>query len=283
MPENIRFTNTPTMLIERAASFIASKATVKPRIGMILGSGLGDFTEELTDAVSVPFTNIPEFPRSNVEGHVGAFVFGNYKGIPVVALKGRLHFYEGHTPEEVVRPVRIMKKLGVETIIITNVCGAINPSYKTGDFMLIKDHILFALGANPLVGPNLDEFGPRFVDVADIYTKDLRDRIKAEASQAGIPLQEGVYSMYTGPNYETHAEIRYYGMVGADAVGMSTVPEALAACHCGMKIIGIAYFTNMAPGVSDQKIYHEMVLENAVKARPLFSKLLGIAINIANQ
>ena len=267
--------------IERAVSCIRSKTTTSPRIGLILGSGFGDFADKLDDSISVAYSEIPEFPLSTVKEHEGAFVFGDYNGISIVVLRGRLHFYEGYTPQEITMPVRIMNKLGVDTLIITTACGGINLSFSAGDFMLISDHIHYS-GANPLIGPNLDEFGPRFPDVSDIYTKNLRSQLKEAALNENIMLKEGVYIGYSGPNYETAAEIRCFRGMGADVVGMSTVPEALVACHCGMKVIGISCITNMATGVLDKKLSHDEVVEIATKVKPEFTKLLGIAITVAN-
>jgi len=266
--------------IENAVSYIRAKTSSIPKIGLVLGSGLGDFTDKLSDAISVTYSEIPDFPLPTVEGHEGAFIFGNYEGIPVVALQGRLHYYEGYSQQEITMPVRIIRKLGVDTLIITNAAGGINLDYSAGALMLITDHINYSSG-NPLIGQNHDEFGPRFPDVSDIYTKELRTKLKEEALHQGIKIKEGVYIMYSGPNYETPAEIRFFRTIGADAVGMSTVPEALIACHCGMKIIGISCITNMATGILEQKLNHKEVVEIASRVKPEFNKLVGIAIKIA--
>ena len=270
-----------TLRIDNAFSYIHAKSKSTPRIGLILGSGLGDFVNNLEDMVCVPYTEIPEYPLSTVEGHEGAFVFGNFNDIPIVGLRGRLHYYEGYAQQEVAMSVRIMKKLGVETLIITNAAGGINLDFSAGVLMLISDHINYS-GANPLIGANLEEFGPRFPDVSDIYAKDLRVKLKEAALCEGIFLNEGVYIMYSGPNYETAAEIRFFRMIGADAVGMSTVPEALVAAHCGMKVLGISCITNMATGVLDCKLSHQEVIETANRVKHDFTKLLGIAINLFN-
>lgn len=268
--------------IENAVSHIRGKTDFIPRIGLVLGSGLGGFSDRLENAEAVYFRDIPDFPVSTVEGHDGAFVFGDFNGIPVVALRGRLHYYEGYTQQEVTMPVRVMKKLGVETLILTNAAGGVNLGFSAGALMLIKDHINYS-GANPLIGPNLGEFGPRFPDMCDIYTKTLREKLKKEAASAGIGITEGVYAMYSGPNYETPAEIRFFRTAGADAVGMSTVPEALVASHCGMKVIGVSCITNMAAGVLDRKLDHREVIETANRVKSDFTKLLCLAIEIAGE
>jgi len=267
--------------IEKAVSCIRTKTNSSPRIGLILGSGLGDFTDSLDNSITIPFSEIPEFPLSTVEGHEGSFVFGNFNKIPIVAVRGRLHYYEGYPQHEITMPVRIMKKLGVEILIITNAAGGINLEFSSGVLMLISDHINYS-GANPLIGGNLEEFGTRFPDVTDIYTKELRTKLKEAVAREEISLKEGVYIMYSGPNYETAAEIRFFREIGADAVGMSTVPEALVAAHCEMKVIGISCITNMATGVFDQKLNHKEVIETANRVKSDFTKVLRIAINLVN-
>jgi purine-nucleoside phosphorylase len=266
--------------IENSLSFIRKKTAVNPKIGLILGSGLGDFVENLDRVMRIPYCEIPDFPISTVAGHEGAFVFGDINGASVVALQGRLHYYEGYAQQEITIPVRIMKKLGVETLILTNAAGGINLDFSAGALMLIKDHINYS-GGNPLIGLNMDEFGPRFPDASDIYTKELRIKLKEVASREGILLKEGVYMMYSGPNYETPAEIRFFRTAGADAVGMSTVPEALIACHCGMKVIGISCITNMATGILEKKLDHSEVIEIANKVKLDFTKLVCAAIKVA--
>jgi purine-nucleoside phosphorylase len=266
--------------IENALLFIRTKTTANPGIGLILGSGLGDFVDNLENVIRIPYCEIPEFPVSTVVGHEGAFIFGDFKGTSVVVLQGRLHYFEGYTQNEITLPVRIMKKLGVETIILTNAAGGINLDFSAGALMLITDHINYS-GGNPLIGLNLDEFGPRFPDVSDIYSKELRNKLKEAALRDGILLREGVYIMYGGPNYETAAEIRFFRTAGADAAGMSTVPEALVACHCGMKVIGISCITNMATGILEQKLDHREVIEIANKVKLDFSRLICAAIKVA--
>jgi len=266
-----------TAKIQSAAAYLLSQTELRPTIGMILGSGLGDYADTLEDAVSVPFASIPNFPVPSVPGHSGAVVFGKKNGRSVVILQGRVHFYEGLSQQVITLPVRVLSALGVKTLILTNAAGGVNLSFTPGDLMLISDHINYS-GANPLVGPNLDAFGPRFPDMSDLYNAELRGKIRTAASEAGIQLQQGVYAMYSGPNYETPAEIRMFRVLGADAVGMSTVPEALVAGHCGMQVAGISCITNMAAGVLPQKLSHQEVVETAARVHDKFHKLIDIVL-----
>ena len=265
--------------INDAAQYIKARITAAPSIGLILGSGLGDFADGLENRVVIPFAEIPDFPQPTVEGHAGAFVIGSCQGKTVVALQGRIHYYEGHPQQVITIPVRVMALLGVKQIVLTNACGGVNLSFTPGDLMLIADHINLS-GDNPLIGPNLDDFGPRFPDCCDIYTARLRAAIKEAAASAGISLQEGVYGMYSGPNYETPAEIRMYRVIGADVVGMSTVPEALVAAHCGMEVVGISCITNMAAGILPQKLSHAEVTEVANRVHDKFQGLLDIVLRV---
>lgn len=265
--------------IHSAAEFLGGRIPFAPEVGLVLGSGLGDFADTLEDAVRVPFKEIPNFPQPTVEGHTGAFVFGRKMGKQVVALQGRLHYYEGFTQQELTLPIRVLAALGVKSLVLTNAAGGVNLNFRPGDLMLIADHINFS-GSNPLIGPNLDSFGPRFPDVSDLYTKDLRMAIRDKAAEAGIPLQQGVYLMYSGPNYETPAEIRAFRTLGADAVGMSTAPEALVAGHCGMQVVGISCITNMAAGVLPVKLSHAEVVETAALVHDRFQKLLELVLTV---
>ena len=265
--------------INDAFNYIKSRTSATPKIGLILGSGLGVFVQNLENTTSISFKDLPDFPVSTIEGHEGAFVFGEYEGHQIVALNGRIHYYEGYSQQEITMPVRIMKKLGVEKLILTNAAGGVNLDFSAGALMLIKDHINYS-GANPLIGKNLDEFGVRFPDATDIYTKDLREKLKEAAAKNDIKLFEGVYVMYSGPNYETPAEIRFFRSMGGDAVGMSTVPEALVAAHSGIKVIGMSCITNMAAGVLPQKLNHLEVMKTAERVREDFTKLLKLAIII---
>lgn len=268
--------------LEHAAAWLRTKTNARPKTGLILGSGLGDFCDLLENVTEVPFSDIPDFPVATVAGHTGAFLFGTYQGTPVAVLRGRIHCYEGYTPQEVVMPVRLMEMLGVKTVILTNAAGGINKAYKPGALMLLEDHINFC-GANPLTGPNLDQLGPRFPDMSDVYCRQLRERVQELALAEQIPLEQGIYLMYGGPSYETPAEIRAFRTLGADAVGMSTVPEAIAANHCGMHVLGISCITNMAAGILPQKLSHAEVVEAAALAKPRFIRLLTLAIAAAEE
>ena len=265
--------------IRAAADYILSKISTRPTVGMVLGSGLGDFADTLEDATSIPFSRIPNFPTPTVPGHTGALVFGKKQGRDVVVLQGRIHYYEGLPLQELTLPIRVLAALGIETLVLTNACGGVNLNFHPGDLMLIADHINFS-GANPLIGANLDSFGPRFPDCSDIYTASLRAAIKEKAAEAGIALQEGVYAMYSGPNYETPAEIRMFRVLGSDVVGMSTVPEALVAAHCGIKVVGISCITNMAAGVLPQKLNHAEVIEVAALVHDKFQRLLDVVLTV---
>ena len=268
--------------LEHAAAWLRNKTNARPKTGLILGSGLGDFCDLLENVTEVPFSDIPDFPVATVAGHTGAFLFGTYQGTPVAVLRGRIHCYEGYTPQEVVMPVRLMAMLGVKTVILTNAAGGVNKAYKPGALMLLEDHINFC-GANPLTGPNLDQLGPRFPDMSDVYCRQLRERVQELALAEQIPLEQGMYLMYGGPSYETPAEIRAFRTLGADAVGMSTVPEAIAANHCGMHVLGISCITNMAAGILPQKLSHAEVVEAAALAKPRFIRLLTLAIAAAEE
>lgn len=268
--------------LEHAAVWLRTKTNARPKTGLILGSGLGDFCDLLENVTEVPFSDIPDFPVATVAGHTGAFLFGTYQGTPVAVLRGRIHCYEGYTPQEVVMPVRLMAMLGVKTVILTNAAGGVNKAYKPGALMLLEDHINFC-GANPLTGPNLDQLGPRFPDMSDVYCRQLRERVQELALAEQIPLEQGIYLMYGGPSYETPAEIRAFRTLGADAVGMSTVPEAIAANHCGMHVLGISCITNMAAGILPQKLSHAEVVEAAALAKPRFIRLLTLAIAAAEE
>ena len=263
--------------IENAVRYIRSRTDAEPTFGMILGSGLGDFADTLENRQVIPFTDIPDFPAATVPGHTGAFVFGTKHGKNVICLQGRLHYYEGHPMEVLTMPVRIMKKLGVQILVLTNAAGGVNKDYRPGDLMLISDHINYS-GTNPLIGVNDPELGPRFPDVTDLYSASLRLKIKLAAVEAGIGLRQGVYMMFSGPSYETPAEIRMARVLGADAVGMSTVPEALVAAQCGIKCLGISCITNLAAGVSPNKLSHQEVMETAAMAHDKFHNLLDLIL-----
>ena len=268
-----------TATILGAAQYIRERTELRPTIGLVLGSGLGDFADTLEDAFRIPYSDIPNFPVPTVPGHSGALVFGKKCGRSVVVLQGRIHYYEGLSQQEITLPIRVLAALGVKTLVLTNACGGVNLSFRPGDLMLISDHINYS-GSNPLIGPNLDTFGPRFPDMSDLYTGSLRAAIREKASAAGIHLQEGIYAMYSGPNYETPAEIRMFRILGADTVGMSTVPEALVAGHCGMQVVGISCITNMAAGVLPVKLSHAEVMETAALVHDKFRDLLDIVLTV---
>ncbi len=263
--------------ITAAADFLMNAVPNRPAVAMVLGSGLGDYAATLENAVRIPYAQISNFPQPTVEGHAGAFVFGKKHGKDVVVLQGRVHYYEGLSMQEITLPVRVLAAMGVKTLVLTNAAGGINLGYKPGTLMLIADHINFS-GANPLIGKNLEKFGPRFPDVSDLYTAALREKIKKQADARGIPLEEGVYLMCSGPNYETPAEIRAFRALGADAVGMSTVPEALVAGHSGMQVAGVSCITNMAAGVLPVKLSHGEVMETAAKVHDMFQKLVDLIL-----
>ena len=265
--------------ILRAAEYIRSKVATQPKIGLVLGSGLGDYADTLENPVRISYSDIPNFPVPSIPGHTGALVFGRKGGQDVVVMQGRIHYYEGLPQQQITLPIRVLAALGVKTVVLTNACGGVNLSFAPGDLMLISDHINFS-GSNPLIGPNLDAFGPRFPDMSDLYTASLRTAIKEKAAAAGIALQEGVYAMYSGPNYETPAEIRMFRTLGADTVGMSTVPEALVAGHCGMQVVGVSCITHMAAGVLPVKLSHLEVTETANRVSAKFRKLIDLILTV---
>lgn len=245
----------------------------KADIGVILGSGLGDYAEALEDAVKLPYSEIPGFPRSTVAGHAGMWCCGTLYGKRVVMMQGRFHYYEGYGMKDVTLPVRVMQKIGVKTLIVTNAAGGVNLGYHPGELMVIGD--IFSMTAqNPLIGPNLDAFGPRFPDMSCAFDKELRALAHECANEQGFALREGVYAQMTGPTYETPAEIRMLRTLDADAVGMSTVPEVIVARHGGMRVLGISCITNMAAGILDQPLNHAEVTETANRVKGQFRNLL---------
>ena len=258
--------------IDRAADYVR-EALGNCDIGVVLGSGLGDYVEALEEARMIPYAEIPEFPRSTVPGHAGELWAGRLHGKRVLMMRGRFHAYEGHPLEDLVRPIRVMARLGIKTLILTNAAGAVNTDYAPGDLMLISDFINFS-GKNPLIGPNIDELGPRFPDMSRAYDKRLRAIAGEVALKNGISLREGVYAWFNGPTYETPAEIRMVRVMGADAVGMSTVPETIAAVHAGMRVLGISCLTNMAAGILPEPLSHREVMETAERVRDTFRTLL---------
>ncbi len=248
-----------------------------PRVALVLGSGLGDYAERIRVEAVLDYGEIDGFPISTVEGHQGRFVFGYVDQVPVVCMQGRVHYYEGYPISDVVLPIRLMKLMGAEILFLTNAAGGINTEYKPGDFMLIRDQIS-SFVPSPLIGPNSNALGPRFCDMSDTYDAALQEILRRTAGRLNIPLREGVYLQFTGPQYETPAEVRMARILGADAVGMSTACEALAANHMGMKICGISCITNMAAGVTEYPLSHEEVQEMADRAAPLFKQLVAESI-----
>jgi purine-nucleoside phosphorylase len=259
--------------VEAAAAAVRSHCGALPETAVVLGSGLGDFAETLRGGIGIPYTVLPHWPVSRVVGHAGRLVVGEAAGRRVAALSGRAHVYEGHGLHDVVFATRVMGRLGVKQIILTNAAGAVNTSFASGELMIIDDHINL-MGANPLAGPNDDRFGPRFPDMTEVYSKRLRALADAAAQARGVGVTHGVYAALHGPSYETPAEIRYLRLIGADAVGMSTVPEAIAAHHMGIEALGISCITNMAAGVLPQPLHHDEVLETARRVRGAFISLL---------
>ena len=245
----------------------------KAEVGIILGSGLGSYADALTDEVRLPYSEIPGFPRSTVPGHKGLWCCGTLHGKRVVMMQGRFHYYEGYSMKEITLPVRVMQKIGVKTLIVTNACGGVNLSYRPGDLMLIED-VFSMTGQNPLIGENLDAFGPRFPDMSCPFDKELRALAHACAEKQGLMLREGVYAQMPGPMYETPAEVRMLRILGADAVGMSTVPEVIAARHGGTRVLGLSCITNMAAGILDQPLNHQEVTETANRVKDQFRNLV---------
>jgi purine-nucleoside phosphorylase len=251
---------------ESAAAFLLSQTKLRPRIALVLGSGLGGFADELTDAAQIPYGQIPAFPRSTAIGHAGQMVIGLAEGVPIAAMQGRVHLYEGYSAAEVAFPIRVFGRMGIRAVVITNAAGGINLDHQQGALVVIRDHINLQ-GQNPLVGPNDERFGPRFPDMTEAYSKVYRETAIAAARKLGKPIREGVYAGLLGPSYETPAEIRYLRAIGADLVGMSTIAEVIAARHMGMKVLAISCVTNMAAGILDQVLDHEEVLETAERVR----------------
>lgn len=259
--------------IQQSAQYMKEKVEDLPEIGLILGSGLGVLADEIEHAVKIPYEEIPNFPVSTVEGHAGQLVFGTLKGANVVAMQGRFHFYEGYDMKKVTFPVRVLKEMGVKTIIVTNAAGGVNESFEPGDLMIITDHIN-NMGTSPLIGPNDSSLGVRFPDMSQAYSRELRQLAKNAASELDINVREGVYVGNTGPAYETPAEVRLARVLGGDAVGMSTVPEVIVANHAGMKVLGISCISNMAAGILDQPLSHDEVMETTEMVKANFLNLV---------
>jgi len=261
----------------QAADFILSRTSVRPRIALVLGSGLGAFADEFASATKIPYAKIPRFPQSTAIGHAGKLVIGKVGTIPVVAMQGRVHLYEGYSSKEVAFPIRVFARMGVQAVILTNAAGGIKREFVQGRLVVISDHINLQ-GVNPLIGPNDERFGLRFHDMTSAYDRRFREMTVAEGNRLGIGMHEGVYAGLLGPSYETPAEIRYLRAIGADLVGMSTVPEVIAARHSGIRVLGISCVTNAAAGVLDQPLNHLEVLETAERVKGQFIGLLKAVI-----
>lgn len=258
---------------EQAAQFVLTRTKLRPKIAVVLGSGLGAFADELNELTRIPYQEIPSFPRSTAVGHAGVLAIGKCEGVPVAAMQGRVHMYEGYSAQEVAFPMRVLGRMGVRAAILTNAAGGINLEYKQGCLVLLSDHINLQ-GRNPLVGANDERFGPRFPDMTQAYWKPYRDIALEEARKSQLTVYQGVYAGLLGPSFETPAEIRYLRAIGADLVGMSTIPEVIAARHMGLKVLAISCVTNMAAGILDQIITHEEVLETTERVRGAFVGLL---------
>ena len=261
----------------KCRDYVRTRTDFVPKAALTLGSGLGGFASEVDIVCEVPYADIPGFPISTVPGHAGKFIFGMLRGVPVVCMQGRVHYYEGYELSDVVLPTRLMRMLGAEILFLTNASGGVNPDFNAGDFMLITDHIM-TFFPNPLVGANIEELGTRFPDMSHVYDPALCDIIRATAKKEGIALREGVYCQLTGPCFETPAEVRMLGVLGADAVGMSTAVEATAARHCGLRVCGISCVCNKGAGLSPTPLTHEEVQAAADAAAPLFKRLVGESI-----
>lgn len=254
----------------------------RPKIGLVLGSGLGAFAQTLDDATAIPYAQIPHFPLSTAIGHKGELVVGLSQGVPVAVMAGRVHYYEGYSPQEVVFPIRVLGRLGVKVVILTNAAGSVNTGFAPGDLMIIEDHINY-MGMNPLVGENDESLGLRFFDLSVAYDKDLREAAERACAEAGVTARRGVYIAFTGPSYETPAEIRMARAMGADAVGMSTVPEVIAARHMGLRVVALSCITNMAAGVLAQTLHHQEVLEVAERVKERLLDVLARLVQEAAQ
>lgn len=263
--------------LQRCLESIREKTDFEPKAAIVLGSGLGDYADDIEVVAEVGYEEIEGFPVSTVAGHAGKFIFGYIGSVPVVCMKGRVHFYEGYSIDDVVLPTRLMHLLGAKILFLTNASGGINTSFKAGDLMLITDHIS-CFAPNPLIGANIEELGTRFPDMSQVYDVKLQQLIKEAAKENGVPLQEGIYVQLTGPSFEAPAEIRMLRTLGADAVGMSTVVEAITANHCGMKICGISCVCNLAAGMTENPLTHKEVQEAADMTAPLFKKLMTAAV-----
>lgn len=263
--------------VSEAAEYLRARLPARPDLALVLGSGLGGLADRIEDPVYIPYGQIPHFPVSTAPGHAGRFVFGRLSGRMVLCMQGRFHYYEGHDMAAIALPVRALKALGCRALVLTNAAGGVNWDFSVGDFMLITDHINF-MGANPLRGENDDAIGPRFCDMTHVYTPEFQQTARQVAAQQGITLREGVYLGYMGPSFETPAEIRAFRTLGADAVGMSTVPEAIAASHCGLPVLGVSLITNMAAGMAGKRLSGDEVIEIANQRGPVFQDFIRTVV-----
>ncbi len=263
--------------VSEAAEYLRAHLPARPDLALVLGSGLGGLADRIEDPVYIPYGQISHFPVSTAPGHAGRFVFGRLSGRMVLCMQGRFHYYEGHDMAAIALPVRVLKALGCRALVLTNAAGGVNWDFSVGDFMLITDHINF-MGANPLRGENDDAIGPRFCDMTHVYTPEFQQTARQVAAQQGITLREGVYLGYMGPSFETPAEIRAFRTLGADAVGMSTVPEAIAASHCGLPVLGVSLITNMAAGMAGKRLSGDEVIEIANQRGPVFQDFIRTVV-----
>jgi purine-nucleoside phosphorylase len=279
-PKSSRSQSKPTpefLRAERAAKFILAKTKLRPRIALVLGSGLGDFADEFGNATKIPYAKIPNFPQSTAIGHAGRLVIGNVGNIPVAAMQGRVHLYEGYSPKEVAFPIRVFARMGIKAVILTNAAGGINRNYSQGCLVVIRDHVNLQ-GVNPLVGPNDERFGLRFPDMTQAYDREFQRFVTEEGKKLAQNIHNGVYLAVQGPSYETPAEIYSFRTIGADLVGMSTVPEVIVARHSAIRVLGISCVTNMAAGTTDAPLNQEEVLEIAARVKPQFISILRAVI-----
>lgn len=268
--------------LQRCLAAVKKKVAFEPRVALVLGSGLGGYAKKMDIKATIDYSDIDEFPTSTVAGHKGRFIFGFVENVPVVAMQGRVHYYEGYSMSDVVLPVRLMGLMGAKTVILTNAAGGVNHNFKPGDLMMITDHIT-SFVPSPLIGPNIDELGTRFPDMSGVYNENLREKLKQAAKNTGVLLHQGTYMQFTGPNYETPAEIRLCRVLGGDAAGMSTACEAMAANHMGLKVCGISCITNMAAGMSNKPLNHKEVQEAADMAAENFEKLVTELIRLIGE
>jgi purine-nucleoside phosphorylase len=272
-PQPAPFMTDQFTLADNAAKVVLTRTPLRPKIGLVLGSGLGAFADSLTEPTKVPYSEIPSFPQSTAIGHAGRLVIGNAGSVPVAAMQGRVHQYEGYSAQQVAFPIRVFARMEIKSVILTNAAGGINPGYSQGALVLIRDHINLQ-GTNPLAGPNDDRFGLRFPDMTHTYSREYREIAREEAARLGILLHEGIYAALLGPSYETPAEIEHLRRIGADLVGMSTVAEVIAARHMGLNVLAISCVTNMAAGILDQPLSHTEVMETGERVRSIFESLL---------